>query len=68
MEYLEDYIENNVEPTLSHILILYKKGKLNDEDYLQLVSELTEIYRDYGEKVEELVDALYSKYADEVEN
>lgn len=67
MEYLEHYIENNVEPTLCHIRMLYRKGKLSEDDYLQLVSELTETFMSYGDSVEELVDAIYSKYAAEID-
>lgn len=67
MEYLEHYIENNVEPTLCHIRMLFRKGKLNEDEYLQLVSELTETFKNYGENIEKLVDAIYSKYVKEVE-
>lgn len=67
MSYLKHYIENNVESTLAHVRMLYRRGVLNDEDYIQIVSELTELYSDYGESVSEIADRLYAIYAEEVE-
>lgn len=67
MDYLENYLENNVEPTLSHIRALYIRGDLSGEDFLQIVSELTEFFEDYGEENEKIADEIYSKYAEEID-
>lgn len=63
---LLDYLKNIVEPTLSMMWIYHKQGKIEEEEYITLVSCLTEIFRDYGEEVEVYLDALWENYGEEL--
>lgn len=67
MECFKHYLTDNVEPTLSYVRTLYRRGNLDEEEYLTLVSCLTEVFEKFGEEIDELFDAIYDKYADEVD-
>ena len=67
MESLCNYIENNVEPTLSYAKQLVRAGEIDEVTYMRFVSSLTEVFEDYGETVDELMEKLYSEFMSEVE-